>query len=135
MLGPLVTAAGFAILGFSGEGSSYWTGFLPGLIVVGIGMTLSVPPLTTTVFNSAPDVSSGTASGINNAAARAGGLVAIAMLGLAFGTSGVAGIGVSALASAYRLVMFGAAVLAGLSAVTAAFTINSRQDRTRRRPS
>ena len=126
IIGPTVVAAGLVILGLSAEVSSYWIGFLPGLTVVAIGMTLSVAPLTTVVFNSAPSDRSGTASGINNAAARAGGLLAIAAIGLAFGTSGEARLSGSALVSAYRSVMFAAAVLAGLAAVTAASTITAR---------
>jgi sugar phosphate permease len=92
-------------------------------MVVGIGMTLSVAPLTTTVFDSAPSDKSGTASGINNAAARAGGLLAVAALGLAFGGSS-ADIDAAALVDAYRRVMLVAAGLAGLSALTAALMIS-----------
>jgi len=122
VVGPTVTAAGFAILASSGGNANYWSGVLPGLIVVAIGMTVTIAPLTTTVFDSAPNEMSGTASGINNAAARTGSLVAIAALGLVFGAASpdVAG---SALASAYRVAMIAAAVLAGLSALTAALTI------------
>jgi EmrB/QacA subfamily drug resistance transporter len=133
ILGPSVTAVGYGILGLSSEASSYWTGFLPGLLIVGVGMTLSVAPLTTTVFDSAPEDRSGTASGINNAAARAGGLVAIAALGLAFGSSGEAPVTGSALADAYEWVMLSAAVLAGLSALTAALTITRRKKQPRGR--
>jgi MFS family permease len=123
LLGPSVTGVGFVILGLSGADPSYWSGFLPGLMVVGIGMTLSVAPLTTTVFDSAPSDKSGTASGINNAAARAGGLLAVAALGLAFGGSS-ADIDAAALVDAYRRVMLVAAGLAGLSALTAALMIS-----------
>ncbi len=131
ILGPSVTAVGYVILGLSSEASSYWSGFLPGLIIVGIGMTLSVAPLTTTVFDSAPEDRSGTASGINNAAARPGGLVAIAALGLAFGGSGGSPVTGSALTDAYEWVMLSAAVLAGLSALTAALTITRRKKQPR----
>ena len=72
VIGPSVTAAGYAILGLSGGDPSYWTGFLPGLVVVSLGMTFNVAPLTTTAFDAAPDDRSGTASGINNAAREAG---------------------------------------------------------------
>lgn len=126
IVGPLVTAAGYAILGLSGEGASYWVNVLPGLILMSIGMTICIAPLTTTVFDSAPDEKSGTASGINNAAARAGSLLAVAALGLAFGASGAGGVESDALASAYKTVMFTAAALAGLSALVAAMTISKR---------
>ncbi|WP_271893539.1 MFS transporter [Candidatus Phyllobacterium onerii] len=126
IIGPLATGLGFVILGLSGKYPGYWMGFLPGLIVVGLGMTLSIPPLTTTVFDSAPDEKSGTASGVNNAAARGGGLVAVAALGLAFGGSELSSMDANALTDAYRLIMFGAASLAALSAVIAALTIGKR---------
>jgi EmrB/QacA subfamily drug resistance transporter len=127
VIGPAIVAAGFALLGLSGGTANYWTGFLPGLAVVGIGMTLSVAPLTTTVLNSAPRDKSGAASGINNAAARTGGLVAVAALGLAFGGADAGSIGPGSLANAYRLVMFAASALAILSALTAAMTIGRPQ--------
>lgn len=120
IVGPAVTACGFAILGVSNEAASYWTGFLPGLVVIAVGMTVSVAPLTTTVFDSAPEEHSGTASGINNAAARTGGLLAIAAIGLAFGASDAARASGAALVVAYRWTMFAAAALAAGSAVIAA---------------
>jgi hypothetical protein len=126
MLGPSVTAAGHAILGLSAGSPVYWTGMLPGLTVVAIGMTLSVAPLTTTVFDAVPDEMTGIASGINNAAARTGGLMAVAALGLAFGRGGAPVTDGPSLISAYRVVMFAAAALAGLSAITAALAITAR---------
>lgn len=126
VVGPTVTAIGFVILGFFGSDPNYWRDFLPGLVVVGVGMTIAVAPLTATVLNAAPVGKSGTASGINNAAARTGGLIAIAALGLAVGGAGMADLGADALANAYRLVMHVAAGLAGLSAFTAMLLIRSR---------
>lgn len=125
MIGPTIAAAGYAVLALSSGSSDYWTGFLPGLLLVAVGMTFSVAPLTTTVFDSAPDDRSGTASGINNAAARAGGLVAIAAIGFAFGSSGTPREG-SSVVVAYRWVMSAAAVLALLSALTAAVSLTGR---------
>lgn len=90
-------------------------------------MTVSVAPLTTTVLDAAPRDQSGTASGINNAAARAGSLLAVAALGLAFGGADGAVTNQSSLAAGYRVVMAAAAGLAGLGALTAASTIAARQ--------
>lgn len=129
VVGPATTAVGFAVLAVSGSDPNYWSGFLPGLIVIGTGMTIAVAPLTTTVFNAAPDDKSGTASGINNAAARAGSLIAVAALGLAFDGTAPPDFGGNALARAYRLVMLAAAACAALSALIAALTIEARRDR------
>lgn len=126
LIGPALTGAGFALLAVSGDVAAYWTGFLPGLTVIGVGMTLSVAPLTTTVFNAVPEDASGTASGINNAAARAGGLVAVAALGLSFGGVEASSLDPAALAGAYQVAMFTAAALAVASAVVAALTISPR---------
>jgi EmrB/QacA subfamily drug resistance transporter len=123
IIGPSITASGFVLLGLSTGNGSYWLDVLPGLIAVGIGMTVTVAPLTTTVLDSAPKDKSGIASGINNAAARTGGLIAIASLGLAFGGTGMSSVEPATLPSAYRIVMLTAAGLAILSTLIAAATI------------
>ena len=131
IVGPALTAAGYVALGFSGGNPSYWSGVLPGLLLVSIGMTIAVPPLTTTVLNAAPDENSGTASGINNAAARTGSLLAVAALGLAVGGSAT-NLDAAALLHAYRLTLWAAGVLAALGALTAALTITPRDAQSRR---
>ena len=79
-VGPLVCAAGAALLAGVDADSTYWTGVLPGVTVFGLGLTLLVAPLTATVLEAAPDRYAGVASGVNNAVARAGSLLAVAAL-------------------------------------------------------
>jgi EmrB/QacA subfamily drug resistance transporter len=125
VLGPAIVALGYVLLGFSSESPGYLSGVLPGLSILAAGMTLTIPPLTTTVFDASPNELSGTASGINNAAARAGGLIAIAAIGLAFGAGGFSNASASTILEGYRSVTFTAAGLAALSALIAAWTISS----------
>lgn len=81
-LGPLFCAAGMLTLLPLGPQTTYLAGVLPGVILFGMGLTLTVAPLTATALNSAPDEKSGIASAINNGLASAGPLIAIALLGL-----------------------------------------------------
>lgn len=80
--GPALVAVGLALLAIPSTGASYWSGFFPGICVFGLGMAVTVAPLTTVVMSSVNPDEAGLASGVNNAVARLGSLLAVAVLGL-----------------------------------------------------
>jgi EmrB/QacA subfamily drug resistance transporter len=81
IVGPTIVAGGFALLAVFGPTTAYWIGFLLPMAVIGLGMAVTVAPLTTTVINAVPRHQTGMASGINNAVASVATLLAVAVFG------------------------------------------------------
>ena len=117
-IGPMVVAAGMLLSMLADAGTSYWTGIFPMIVVMAIGMTIAVAPLTASVLGSVEERHVAMASGFNSAVARTGGLIATALLGAVLASKGadlfagfhsamIVSAGVSALASIVALTMLG----------------------------
>ena len=87
-LGPLIVAGGFALALLTGPERDYWTGVLPSILAISAGMAIAVAPLTTAVLSAVEQSHVGTASGLNSAVARGGGLIATALLGTVLAREG-----------------------------------------------
>jgi hypothetical protein len=101
-VGPVVVGCGLALLSRLGSDTSYVTGVLPAVLVFGLGLAVTVAPLTATALSSAPEEHTGLASAVNNDVARIGGLVAVALLPALSGISGSAYLHPAALAGGFR---------------------------------
>lgn len=111
-VGPLLIGGGFALLSRIGPGASYVTVLLPGLVVLGLGLVLTVAPVTATVLAAVDDEHSGLASGVNNAVARTAGLVAIAVIPAVVGLTDADYADPDAFTTSFRAAMW---LIAGLS--------------------
>jgi EmrB/QacA subfamily drug resistance transporter len=122
-IGPLVAGAGLALLIRAVPGISYLSGVLPGIVVFGLGMALTVAPLTSTVLASVEEEHVGAASGVNNAVSRIASLLAVAVLPLA---AGLDNSGTGSLGPGFARAMLISAALCALGGVTALFTIRQQ---------
>jgi EmrB/QacA subfamily drug resistance transporter len=123
--GPAVCAVGLLLLTRIGPHASYVADVLPGVIIFGLGLSLTVAPLTATVLASADVRHAGVASGVNNAVARAAGLLAVAGLPAVVGLTSAAYHSPAAFGSSFRTAMVVCAGLLVCGAVLAALTINN----------
>jgi EmrB/QacA subfamily drug resistance transporter len=119
VVGPLLLAAGMVLLRMVTPGASYLLGVLPGLLVFGLGLSAMVAPVTATVLAAAPERYAGVSSGVNNAVARTGSLLAVAVLPAAVGLSGAAYTNPVALTSAWQMSLWICAGLALIGAIMA----------------
>ena len=87
-VGPVVVGVGMVLLRLIGPGGNYLTEVLPGVLILGLGLVITVAPLTSTALSSAPVEHAGVASAVNNDVARAGGLIAVSLLPALSGMSG-----------------------------------------------
>ncbi|MGH9088428.1 MAG: MFS transporter [Acidimicrobiales bacterium] len=101
-IGPVVVGLGLALLARSTADATYGTGVLPAVLVFGLGLAATVAPLTATALGALPDEQAGLASAVNNDVARAGGLVAVAVLPAIAGITGGAYLHAAELAPGFR---------------------------------
>jgi EmrB/QacA subfamily drug resistance transporter len=124
-VGPVLAAAGFTLMSRISPGCSYLPDVLPGVLVFGLGLSLTVAPLTSAVLSAVNDERAGAASGANNAISRVAGLVAIAVLP---GAAGIDVSGTDSLAEGFRLAMLIAATACVAGGLIAALTISRGSD-------
>ena len=121
-VGPLIAAVGYVMLSQVEPGTHYVSGVLPGVVVFGLGLAVTVAPLVGAVLMSVDERLTGTASGINNAVSRVAQLLAIALLPLAAGLGGVE-VGSAEFAAGYEKAALITAGLLALGGVTAFLTV------------
>lgn len=124
-VGPLICAVGVLLLLRVGPNAKYLTDVFPGAVLFGLGLSALVAPLTATVLAAANDRYAGVASGVNNAVARAAGLLSVAGLPLLVGLSTDVGLDPVGLDSAYDKAMIGNAVLLAAGGILSWFTIRT----------
>jgi EmrB/QacA subfamily drug resistance transporter len=121
--GILLAAAGFVVMSRIGPGTSYLLGVLPGVVLFGLGISSAVAPLTATVLASAEERHAGVASGVNNAVARTGGLLAVAAIPPLVGLTGAAYESATAFTAGFHTAMLSSAAMMVVAAVITFVTI------------
>jgi EmrB/QacA subfamily drug resistance transporter len=136
-IGPLVCGSGVLLLSGVGPDSSYWSGVFPGITLFALGLAALVSPLTVAVLAAAPDSHAGVASGINNAVARAGSLLAVAALPAVVGLTGADYADPVILSTGYQRALLIAAAMLFVGGTVSWFGLHEagRLSETRRTPS
>jgi Na+/melibiose symporter-like transporter len=124
-VGPMVIAVGVLLLLRIGPDVVYVRDVLPGVLAFGLGLSLMIAPLTATVLAAAPAEHAGIASGVNNAVARAGALLAVAALPVVVGLHGEEYADPAAFDDAFRMAMMICAALLAVGGVVSWFTIRN----------
>jgi EmrB/QacA subfamily drug resistance transporter len=122
-VGPLVIAAGMLLMATIDPGDTYAGSVLPAVVVFGLGLTLVVAPVTSTVLAAADPRHAGVASGVNNAVSRVAGLLAVAVLPAVAGLTGDRFYDPAAMAEGFGTAMTACAVVAAAGGVLAWLTI------------
>lgn len=128
-LGPVVVGTGLVGLTRATDGRAYATYVLPAILVFGIGLALTVAPLTSTALGAAPPEHAGVASAVNNVIARAAGLIAVAVLPLLGGITGTAALRPTSFAGGFRIAVTIAGLTCAAGGVVALATIRNPADR------
>jgi len=130
-VGPVVVGLGLAMLTLVTAGTSYLVYVLPAVIVFGLGLAITVAPLTATAMSSAPAEHSGIASAVNNDVARFGGLLAVAALPALAGITGTSYLHPAELAAGFRTAVLISGGLCVAGGLLAAFTITNPERKPR----
>jgi predicted MFS family arabinose efflux permease len=120
-IGPLIVAAGFMLVLRIGAQPDYWTAIFPAIVVMSVGMAGAVAPLTNAVLGSVDSEHTASASGLNSALSRTGGMVATALLGSVLGASG------AALLGGFHMVAIVCAIVSLLASASAYFLVTTGQ--------
>lgn len=125
-VGPVLVGAGLALLVRLGPGGNYWADVLPAVVVLGFGLAVTVAPLTATVLAAAPAEHSGVASAVNNDVARAGALIAVAVVPTVAGLTGQSYLHPHVLSAAFHRAVVMCAAGCALGGAIAWLTVGRR---------
>jgi hypothetical protein len=123
--GPVIAGAGLWLMTLCVHHHNYFIGVLPGVVVLGAGLVITVAPLTSTAMSSAPAEHAGIASAVNNDVARVGGLLAVAVLPVVSSITGDAYLHPAALGSGFEKAGLICAGLCWIGAVIAGVFISN----------